>query len=39
MVGGVSDNILFLDPRSVLPEEDPVVLQALRQAAAGLNTV
>ena len=39
VVGRVSDNILFLDPRSVLPEEDPVVLQALRQVAAGLNKV
>ena len=39
VVGRVSDNILFLDPRSVLPEEDQVVLQALRNVAASLNLV
>ena len=39
VVGRVSDNILFLDPRSVLPEDDQVVLQALRNIAADLNLV
>jgi len=30
VVGRVADNMLLLDPRSVLPEQDQVVLQALR---------
>ncbi|MFC2002500.1 L-seryl-tRNA(Sec) selenium transferase [Chloroflexota bacterium] len=39
VVGRVSDNILLLDPRSVLPEEDDIVLQALRNVAASLHLV
>jgi len=30
IVGRISDNVLLLDPRSVLPEEDEVVLQTLQ---------
>jgi L-seryl-tRNA(Ser) seleniumtransferase len=30
VIGRISDNILFLDPRSVLPEEDRIVLGVLR---------
>ncbi len=37
VVGRVSDDVLLLDPRSVLPEEDKMVIQALRTASAGLN--
>ena len=35
IIGRISGNVLLLDPRSVLPEEDEVVLQALRSLAAG----
>lgn len=34
IVGRISGNMLLLDPRSVLPEEDEIVLQALRHLAA-----
>ncbi len=37
IVGRLSGNVLLLDPRSVLPEEDQVVLQALRSAVASLQ--
>jgi len=37
VVGRISDDALLLDPRSVLPEEDQVVLKALREAAVGLE--
>jgi len=37
IVGRISGHVLFLDPRSVLPEEDEVVLHALQNAAAGLS--
>jgi L-seryl-tRNA(Ser) seleniumtransferase len=35
VIGRISDNVLLLDPRSVLPEEDEVILQALRDLAAS----
>ena len=34
IVGRISDQVLLLDPRSVLPEEDETVLQALHDLAA-----
>ncbi len=37
VVGRISDNVLLLDPRSVLPEEDKVVLEALGAATAGMG--
>jgi len=37
VVGRISGNLLLLDPRSVLPEEDKAVLQALRSAIAELR--
>jgi len=37
VVGRISENLLLLDPRSVLPEEDQTVLQALRSAIAELR--
>ena len=37
IVGRIHDNMLLLDPRSVLPEEDGAVLQALRAAIADLR--
>jgi L-seryl-tRNA(Ser) seleniumtransferase len=37
VVGRISENVLLLDPRSVLPEEDQTVIQALRSAAADLR--
>jgi len=37
VVGRISDEALLLDPRSVLPEEDELVLKALQDAAAGLE--
>ncbi len=35
VIGRISDDILLLDPRSVLPEEDEIVLRALRAIAPG----
>ena len=37
IVGRISGNILFLDPRSVLPEEDELVLQALQELAVNFR--
>jgi L-seryl-tRNA(Ser) seleniumtransferase len=37
LVGRLSGNVLLLDPRSVLPEEDADVLQSLRSAVASLR--
>jgi L-seryl-tRNA(Ser) seleniumtransferase len=37
VLGRLSDNVLFLDPRSVLPEDDEGVLQALRRVASELE--
>jgi len=34
VIGRISEDVLLLDPRSVLPEEDEVVIQALRDLAA-----
>ena len=39
VIGRISDNILLLDPRSVLPEEDRIVLDVLRDLAADLKHV
>ncbi|MFH0913906.1 MAG: L-seryl-tRNA(Sec) selenium transferase [Chloroflexota bacterium] len=35
ITGRVSEDFLLLDPRSVLPEEDEIVLQALRELDVG----
>jgi L-seryl-tRNA(Ser) seleniumtransferase len=35
VIGRISGNVLLLDPRSVLPEEDKAVLHALQNLAAG----
>jgi len=35
VIGRISDDILLLDPRSVLPEEDEIVLPALRNLASA----
>jgi len=37
VVGRISHDVLLLDPRSVLPEEDKLVLKALQDAGAGLD--
>ncbi len=37
VVGRISENLLLLDPRTVLPEEDQIVLQALSSAIAELG--
>jgi L-seryl-tRNA(Ser) seleniumtransferase len=37
VVGRISGNLLILDPRSVLPEEDQTVLQALHNITAELR--
>ena len=37
VVGRISENLLLLDPRTVLPEEDEAVLQSLRSAIAKLR--
>jgi len=37
LIGRISGNVLLLDPRSVLPEEDDIVLQALRKLSATLS--
>lgn len=35
VIGRISNNILLLDPRSVLPEDDETVLQALRELVSS----
>ncbi|MFC1953718.1 L-seryl-tRNA(Sec) selenium transferase [Chloroflexota bacterium] len=37
IIGRISDDVLLLDPRSVLPEEDEIVLQILRGLASDLK--
>jgi len=37
VIGRISDDVLLLDPRSVLPEEDEIVLQALRNSVSYLK--
>jgi L-seryl-tRNA(Ser) seleniumtransferase len=37
VIGRISDDVLLLDPRTVLGEEDNIVLQALKTATTGLN--
>jgi L-seryl-tRNA(Ser) seleniumtransferase len=37
VIGRITDDILLLDPRTVLHEEDDIVLQALKEATAGLK--
>jgi L-seryl-tRNA(Ser) seleniumtransferase len=37
VIGRIGGNVLLLDPRSVLPEEDRVVLQALQELATTLK--
>ncbi len=37
VIGRISGDVLLLDPRSVLPEEDDVVLRTLSNAVAGLK--
>ena len=36
IIGRISEDALLLDPRSVLPEEDEIVLRALRNLTAGI---
>lgn len=37
VVGRISGDVLFLDPRSVLPEDDEIVHRALKEAIASLK--
>jgi L-seryl-tRNA(Ser) seleniumtransferase len=37
LIGRLSGNVLLLDPRTVLPEEDQTVIGALREAAAAVQ--
>lgn len=37
VVGRISENLLLLDPRTVLPEEDRIVLNALRRIVADIR--
>jgi len=39
IIGRISEDVLLLDPRSVLPEEDEIVLQALQDLAADLKGI
>ena len=36
VIGRVNDDVLLLDPRSVLPEEDDIVIKALGNAITDL---
>ncbi|MFC2045863.1 hypothetical protein ACFLUH_04215, partial [Chloroflexota bacterium] len=36
VIGRINDNVLFLDPRSVLPEEDETMIEALQEAIVDL---
>ena len=37
VVGRLSGNVLLLDPRTVLPDEDEALVRALKDAAAGIR--
>ena len=37
VIGRISDDVLLLDPRCVLPEDDNIVVQTLRNAVASLG--
>ena len=37
VIGRISGNVLLLDPRSVLPEEDKIVIKALQDSVIGLE--
>jgi len=37
LVGRVGENVLYLDPRSVLPEDDAAVQQTLQKVITDLN--
>jgi len=37
VMGRINDDVLLLDPRSVFPEEDNIVIQALQESVAGLK--
>ena len=39
VIGRISGDVLLLDPRSVLPEEDQIVLHVLQNLAAALKHV
>lgn len=39
VIGRISDDALLLDPRSVLPEEDEIVLKALHDLADNLTNI
>jgi len=36
VIGRINEDILLLDPRSVLPEEDEIIINILRVAGADL---
>ncbi len=38
VVGRLSGNVLLLDPRTVLPGEDEIIIRALRDAAAAIGS-
>jgi hypothetical protein len=37
VIGRISEDVLLLDPRSVLPEEDEIVINILRSVSADLK--
>jgi L-seryl-tRNA(Ser) seleniumtransferase len=37
VIGRVSDDVLYLDPRTVLPEDDDIVVQALSNVSSSLR--
>ena len=37
VIGRISDDVLLLDPRTVLPEEDDIVIKSLRDIAASIK--
>ncbi len=39
IVGRISDDVLLLDPRSVLPEEDEVVIKSLKKLLSDLKSI
>ena len=38
IIGRISEDVLLLDPRSVLPEEDVIIIQALRNLVTDLKS-
>jgi L-seryl-tRNA(Ser) seleniumtransferase len=37
IIGRISDNVLLLNPRSVIPEDDRIIIQALHEITGSIK--